>query len=356
MTGWVQLVFTLVVSFVFGIIGYFVFQKAKVPAPALTGSMVANSIATAMGMPWGHFPRDILVLVQIVMGIMLGSMLSKEKVTQMKRLAVPGFALGGIMIVVGLVVSSAVASTTNLDLASALFATAPGGMSEMAVQAMMFDLNVPIVVMFHFLRVAIVYLTIPAIAIYWKRKVAKEHLTTPADKIVIAGGKTAATDKEHGMWLTILIGLASGMVAQVLNIPGGALACTIIGVGFVRSMGLRLKEIPKKSVNIALIIMGAGLGLSFTPEVARLMAELFGVALFFSVATVGIGYCMALLMHKYSGIDKIACLLGCSPAGISQMSAIALDMDVDPIPVSVLQTMRLIIVVIVMPPIIMLIA
>jgi membrane AbrB-like protein len=98
--------------------------------------------------------------------------------------------------------------------------------------------------------------------------------------------------------------------------------------------------------------LGASLGLTFTPEVAGTLTDMAGISVIFSVLIVLNGIILGFAIHKLFKIDLITSLLACAAAGVSQMSAIALDMDADAVVVSVIQSIRLVAIVLILPPVI----
>ncbi|MGB4439313.1 MAG: AbrB family transcriptional regulator, partial [Sedimentibacter sp.] len=65
------------------------------------------------------------------------------------------------------------------------------------------------------------------------------------------------------------------------------------------------------------------------------------------------GFILSYITHKLFKWDLTTSLLACAPAGISQMSSIALDMNADAVIVSIIQTIRLITIIVFLPPIIL---
>jgi len=64
--------------------------------------------------------------------------------------------------------AAAIAATTDIRLPTAVLATAPGGIAEMAITAKVLDLGVPLVTAFHVTRVVIL-LTCTAPVFVWLR-------------------------------------------------------------------------------------------------------------------------------------------------------------------------------------------
>lgn len=350
-TDELSLLTTIISVTVIGYLGYLLFRKVKMPAAGLTGSLFANAVITALGVKWASLPIALNIFLQTIIGVMIGSQFNKEKIKQIKKLALPSLLVGLWMITIGLCIGYLIANISDIDIGTALFSAVPGGMSEMSVLAMMYGLNVPIVVLFQFLRIVMVYFTVPIIAKYLNSKVNE-----PSEKDVINCTSSELNgNKEYNVILTILIGVLAGYTGWILNIPGGTIIGSLIAVGGLRSSGVKLKALPKKYVVAAQIGLGTTLGITFTPEVAKSLTDMLGMTILFSFIIVLNGLILGFVVHKLFKIDLITSLLACAAAGVSQMSAIALDMDADAVIVSVVQSIRLVAIVLILPPIILII-
>ena len=334
---------------IIGFTGYKLSKKLKIPAPGLTGSLLANAAITASGVKWASVPVVFNLLLQVMIGIMVGSQFNKEKVKQIKIVALPSVLFSIWMIIIGLALGYLISKLTGIDIGTALFSAVPGGMSEMSFLAIMYNLNVPIVVLFQFLRIVMVYITVPTVVDRLYKTKLKTNNEVKINKDIISNQNS---HDEYHVFFTILIGIISGYIAFSIDIPGGAIIGSLIAVGGSRSIGIKLQALPKKYVVAAQIGLGASLGLTFTPEVAASLVDMIGVSVLFSLLIVLNGLIVGYIVHKAFKIDLITSLLACAAAGISQMSAIALDMDADAVIVSVMQSIRLIFIVMILPPVI----
>lgn len=339
---------TLFLVIIIGFIGYLIFKYLKMPAPALTGSLVTNAIATSLGVVWAEIPVLIIVLLQSMIGMMMGVRFSKDRIKQIKKLAFPGLVVALWMVFVGLGLGYLISKTTNLDIGTALFGAVPGGMTEMSVLAIMYNLDVPKVVLFQFLRVVVIYFSVPLMASYVYRNApdSKEQICKMNESI------KSSENVEYNVVITLLVGIIAGYVAWKLNIPAGAIIGSLVAVGGLRSYGMRLKALPKQSIICTQVGLGAFLGLTFTPSVASTLIDMIGISIVFTFFTTINGFVLGYIMHRIFKWDLITSLLACASAGISQMSSIALEMDADAVVVSVIQTIRLIVIILILPPII----
>ena len=92
-------------------------------------------------------------------------------------------------------------------------------------------------------------------------------------------------------------------------------------------MGVPLAEPPKWLVILGQIGLGGYLGTTFTPEVLSTLLGLVVPTIAFSAVIVLNGIVTGIIVHRIFGWDLITSLLSSATAGVTQMSAIALDMD-----------------------------
>ena len=107
---------------------------------------------------------------------------------------------------------------------------------------------------------------------------------------------------------------------------------------------------PKRLFNAALIFLGASTSLYFTADVMAKLSELFWPALLFGLLQFLIGLVIALILYKFLRLDLVTSILGCATAGFTQMSSIAMEIEgADAVSVSVLQSVRMMVVITFVP-------
>ena len=333
---------TILLTFALGYAGFLLFKKLRVPAAAILGSMAVNIVPTALGANWAAYPTVLNVIVQAVIGTMIGCMLNRDKLLQIKRLALPAILMGFWMLMMGIGAGLLVWRLTDLDAGSALLAAVPAGISEMTSLSLECGMCVSVVAMFHTVRVVFAYLTIPFLAqnLIKRRASLAEAAPSPTEE---------AEGKKLPLALTLSIGLAGGALFKLMHIPGGAIVGSMLFVGTFRVTAPCSTAIPRGAVDAALVFLGASAGLSFTAAMLAQLGELFGVAMLFGFLMFLIGLSAAFMVHKIFKIDLITCVLACATAGAAQMSTIAADIGADAVSVSVFHCLRLFIVMSVVP-------
>ena len=332
-----------------GFLGYFLFDLFKIPGSAITGSLVLVALFSSFGVAWAELPSFTSTFFQIIIGIAIGCRFDREKLPQMKRLVLPGLLVSVWMLLTGLICGFLLTSFTDLELGTALYSSVPGGIAEMGLIALSHDLSVPMVSMFQLARVIVVQMAVPIIALKWK----SVRDVSPVSSADFEG--TGETNN-NGNWVkvlaTFLIGSLGGLMARSLGVPVGGMLGAMVATGFLRTAGFPLQGFPRGIVTIAQIGIGSYLGMTFSPETASNLQMMLLPTIGFSVFLVISGIALAFVARTVFGWDLTTSLLACSAAGVTQMSAIALDMKADAVTVGLVQIMRLALIVLTMPVII----
>jgi membrane AbrB-like protein len=340
---------TIIVVFCLGYLGYRVFRLLHIPGGAIMGALVMVAIISSRGVKWAELPSFSTVFFQVVIGITIGCRFSKKQTSRIKSLFIPGLIVSVWMLCTGLGAGILLTRFTDFDLGTALYGSVPGGMSEMSLMALSYNLNVPVVSMLQIVRVIGVNLAVPLIAARYGHTLRE---TAAGKQCPIINSAHETQEKELGVGYTLILGVCGGFAAKYAGVPVGGMLGAMAVIGALRSYGIQLRELPRWAVITSQVCLGGYLGTTFTPEVAGVLLSALVPALIFSVAVILSGIALAFFVHCLFGWDFTSSLLACAAAGVTQMSATALDMDADAALVGLIQIMRLSIILPLMPTII----
>ncbi len=146
----------------------------------------------------------------------------------------------------------------------------------------------------------------------------------------------------------LVLGAGGGWAASLLQLPlpwmiGAMLATTAGAAGGLKlAMSLRARA-------AMVAVLGVMLGSGFTPEILGRMAEwslsLAGLALY-SVAAGGTAW---LYFHRICGYDRVTSYFAAMPGGLSEMILVGTEMGGDARIISLSQSSRLLLVVLILP-------
>jgi len=146
--------------------------RLDVPNAFMLGPLLTAAAITAGGFAWSSLPTPVLNIGQLLIGIALGSRFAREFFR-----AAPRYLAAVALITLGYLAAAAVfgawlASAAGLATPTAILATTPGGIGEMALTAKVLKLGAPIVTAFHTIRMALVVLIIGVLfrGVAWLRQ------------------------------------------------------------------------------------------------------------------------------------------------------------------------------------------
>lgn len=332
--------------FLLGYWGYKVFDFFKIPGGAITGPLLVVAVFGCIYDPvWGDLSANLKLIFQMIIGTMIGCRFSRERVSQLKELLLPGLAISAWLLLTSLAAGIFIHRLTGFDLGTSLFSAVPGGIAEMGILALSYNLDVSVVSLFQFVRVLTVSLAIPIIAGRCNRSVRETAVAASNHNIVAKGENTP----KHNYWTTLVVGGGGGLIAHLLQIPVGGMLGAMTTVGILRSLGKSLEKIPQWIIVFAQIGLGGYLGTSYAAENITVFRQLLLPIIFFSLLVVINGIIIGILANRFFDWDLTTALLACAAGGASHMGAIALDMDADVVIVGLIQVMRLVMVLLVMP-------
>ena len=131
-------------------------QWLRVPNPWVLGALAVCMAITGNGISWSAMPRPLPSAAQLAIAVTLGVRFTPASVRAAPHW-LGAVALGTLgMIALSAGFAALLAWGWGLHPATALLATSPGGMAEMAITASVLQLGVPVVTAFHVVRYAAV--------------------------------------------------------------------------------------------------------------------------------------------------------------------------------------------------------
>lgn len=147
---------------------------------------------------------------------------------------------------------------------------------------------------------------------------------------------------------TLSVAAVGGLTFGLIGVPAGFLSGSILAVAGAALAG-RPMQIPTPLLRILLVLIGISLGAVVTPETLHGMTTypLSIGALIVAMAcisVVGAGYLR--LVH---GWDTVTAYLAAAPGGLSQVMALAIELDADVRAIAIVQTVRVVIIAVGLP-------
>lgn len=150
---------------------------------------------------------------------------------------------------------------------------------------------------------------------------------------------------------TLAIGAAGGFALDLLHVP---LAWLLGSLGAVAAVGLAGREldVPPGGRQLGQLLLGSAIGLTFTPAVAEAVAGYAPVMVVAAVLSILYGVVAAYSLRRTARVDDATAFFSSVPGGVAEMSILAERHGGQTAPVSLAQSLRILCVVITIPPVI----
>jgi membrane AbrB-like protein len=139
------------------------------PNSWMIGPLLAAAVVTALGVTWSSLPSPVVNAGQLLIGIGLGTRFTPEFFESAPRFLGAVAAVTLVYLAVAAAFGWLLSLGSGLHWSTAIVATTPGGIGEMALTAQALRLGVPIVTAFHAIRMAAVVLTVGTTYRSWLR-------------------------------------------------------------------------------------------------------------------------------------------------------------------------------------------
>ncbi|MBG6080072.1 membrane AbrB-like protein [Rubrivivax gelatinosus] len=144
-------------------VAVWILWRLKAPNPWVLGPLLATALPAALGAELSALPPGTSGFAQLVIGVALGIRFTPEFAHAAPRWLASVAAGTLAMLVVSGGFAALLARATGLHPATALLATTPGGIAEMAITAKVLQLGVPVVTAFQVVRYVAVLTLMPVL-------------------------------------------------------------------------------------------------------------------------------------------------------------------------------------------------
>lgn len=138
------------------------FDRFRVPGGALVGALIGSAAVTLLWTSPGEPPAAVGAVLTASVGLLMGAMVTRERIVALAPLAGPALLSAAGLIVAGLGIA-ALLEVTGFAPPAAVFATSPGALSVLIAAASEAGRGEVQVALFHVVRLVLVILTVPII-------------------------------------------------------------------------------------------------------------------------------------------------------------------------------------------------
>lgn len=157
-TPWYRFFLVLAVAYAFAK----VFNAIGVPSAAMLGSLTGTVVMCVLKQGIS-LPKDVKFFVQVFSGAYIGQQVTKSEVAQLGELVVPIIVMLILMVIVNFIQGYLTHKLCKCDLLTGLYATAPGGISDISLIANDVGADGTLVTAFHIVRILAVVVCYPVV-------------------------------------------------------------------------------------------------------------------------------------------------------------------------------------------------
>ncbi|MBQ4000374.1 MAG: AbrB family transcriptional regulator [Oscillospiraceae bacterium] len=327
------------ITIAIGATGGLIARKLGIPSGAMVGSMFFVIIFNLITEK-AYFIPDVKTGLQILSGAMTGCRVGREDVEGLKKLVKPIILLLSAFILMNFTFGGLMILFTDLDVPTALFATSPGGASDMALIGEELGANPAYIALLQVLRLLIIFTCCPPLFKYLFRTGRMKKGEGTEDPGIPA--QPGMPDKTNWTKLVLVFAVctAAGLFFRWLGITSGAmLGSMLAGATFTVFMGKN--RFPSQIRVCMSILSGAFMGCRFSRADLANIDVLAIPILIMLIGLIVFILFNGFLVSKFTDLDYPTALFASTPGGMTEMAILAEDMGVDSFKVSILHTIRL---------------
>ena len=306
----------------------FLASRLDMPLPWLLGPFFICAVLSASGLPLASM-RMGREIGQVIVGLAVGLRFTPAVLTAALVL-LPAMLLSTVYVIaVTLIAALMFRPLARVDVTTAFFATAAGGMADMALVARQFGGDPNAVAIVHALRVSGVVAVVPMLV------VAFGVPGTAAD------GAAGLAQNPLLLALALAVAAASAVLLRPTPLPNPWLVGPIfVGIALGGS-GLLALRVPSLLIVLAQVLIGTWLGSQFKREILVTLPRVASagiVASLFMIAAAGLG---ALVLAALTPLPLTTSFLALAPAAVTEMVITAQAMHLDAEIVTAFHVMRI---------------
>ncbi len=160
----------LIILIISSIILIFLFDKLKIPAALLSGTLLASGILQISEIASYKLSPNIIDYCLLILGASVGCRFANKTFSEIARNAWHSFIATFLLVVLGLIAAFAASCVIDKNFFTLILSYCPGGIYEVAVIAIFFNLDPEFVSFHHIIRLLMILFIVPLILKFIEKK------------------------------------------------------------------------------------------------------------------------------------------------------------------------------------------
>ncbi len=158
-----QNIYDLLILIVISTVLIIIFDKFKIPAPLLAGTLIASGFLQITEIASYRFPPNIIDFCLLILGSSVGCRFADKTFDEIAKNALHSFVATFFLVLLGLIAAFIAGLVIEKNFFTLLLSYCPGGIYEVAVIAIFFDLDPEFVSFHHIIRLLMILFIVPII-------------------------------------------------------------------------------------------------------------------------------------------------------------------------------------------------
>lgn len=306
-------------AFLIGGIGGAIFDHYSMPLAWLLGAMVTTTAAATAGVRIA-VPKWMNSVSFAILGVLMGAGFTPQVFGNIVSWWATLALMLCYVVVVGAVIALFFQRVLGYDRPTAYFAAMPGGIAEMTAFAIAFGADIRTVTLIHGTRILLVTLAVPI----GLRFIAGYE---PQGVRMLGGGLFTIAGADA--LILAACAVLGYFAARALRVPAPFMIGALVLSGAAHVGGLTDGRPPGALIAAAQLAIGAAVGAQFVGADARVIGRtiMVGLATVSFMLAMAVGLAVAISRHTEHALEAL--ILAYAPAGITEMSVVALALGLD---------------------------
>jgi membrane AbrB-like protein len=149
------------------ILGAWLAVRINMPVPYMLGPTLITAGLVLSGWPAPVLPSAVLIAAQVCVGAFMGTNLNADSLRACRRLLGHTILNAAAIVLFSLLAGFLLAEYSQVSLATAFLAAAPGGIAEMGLTALLLGADVTVVLAYQMFRLLFILLVLPLFLRWW---------------------------------------------------------------------------------------------------------------------------------------------------------------------------------------------
>ena len=308
------------VGMAIGVAGAITFIVLHLPLPWFLGSLTATMVMAVLGVRFSA-PKPLQIPMRAVLGVAVGTAFTPALAARAGSMLPSLLLMVPWVLVIMALGTWAFVRIAGFDRKTALFASVPGGLTDMVTMAEDSGANVRAVTLIQLTRICLIVFLVPVWLIW--------H-----DGFDVAG---QASSGRFGVLETplldlavlIALGVIGYLAAKRIGLAGPAVVGPMVLSALIHVLGLTEAHVPREAMIVAQVTLGVLLGAQFR---GLTLAEfrttmIWGVA--FSIVLIALTLAVTEAVFRAFGFIYAPTLLAYAPGGQAELNLLAYALRLD---------------------------